>query len=196
MEHKKTFNLRTLVLIGVLSALVYALSSISIQIPLSFSEGTRIHFGNIICLLGGVLFGPLVGGLSAGLGSMIFDLSNPMYASEFWITFINKFAMGFVAGWLAHHSLKQLPAFPRALVAGMAGQLTYILLYLAKSAVMIHFITGTPWEATFIVLGGMAMVSTFNGVMAVAACSLLAPPLLAGLNATGFYRNKSGHPAQ
>ena len=64
---KRTVNIRTLVLIGVLSAMVFVLSMVSWQI----GEVSRIHFGNIMCLLAGVLFGPLVGGVAAGLGSML-----------------------------------------------------------------------------------------------------------------------------
>lgn len=195
MLHKKSFSLQTIVLVGVLSALVFALSSISIQIPLSFGEGTRIHFGNIMCLLSGVLFGPLVGGLSAGIGSMLYDFSNPLYASEFWITFLTKFAMGFMAGFIALITRNKLATFPRILLASIAGQLTYIVLYLFKSAIMQHYINGNPWPATWVVVSGKAVISSINGLIAIVACTLLAPPLLAGLNASGLFRPKSGHSA-
>ena len=100
MQQSKKFDMHSVVLVGVLAALVFALSSVEIVIPLSLGDGTRIHFGNIMCLLAGVLFGPLTGGLAAGFGSMIYDLTHPLFISEFWITFLTKFAMGFVAdGW-------------------------------------------------------------------------------------------------
>ncbi|MDR0380899.1 MAG: ECF transporter S component [Oscillospiraceae bacterium] len=170
-------KVQTLVLIGVFSALVFALSYISIPIPVSFGDNTRIHLGNIMCLLAGVLFGPMIGGLSAGIGSMLYDFTNPLYFSEFWITFITKFAMGWVAGLPATRVLRRLPAVPRALAAGAAGQLVYIVLYLLKTAVMQRFVYGLPWPGVWVVVGAKALVSGFNGLVAVAACTVLAPAL-------------------
>ena len=98
MKRNGRFTVRSLALIGILSALVFALSLIQIPIPLAMGDNTRIHLGNIMCLLAGVLFGPLAGGLAAGFGSMLFDFTNPLYVSEFWITFLTKGTMGLVAG--------------------------------------------------------------------------------------------------
>jgi uncharacterized membrane protein len=186
MHAKKRFNVQVLVLIGVLSALVFALSYVQIPVPIVPGDNGRIHLGNSMCLLAGVLFGPLVGGLSAGLGSMLFDLTNPLYISEFWITFLTKFAMGWLAGWLAHHTLHRLHAFPRALLSALGGQALYIVLYVIKSAVWSHFVYGNPWEGVGYVVAMKALTSGINGLMAVAACALLAPALGAALKAAGI----------
>lgn len=175
MQHKAKFDIRSLVLIGVMSALVFTLSWVSIQIPLAMGDNTRIHFGNIMCLLSGVLFGPVVGGLSAGIGSMLYDFTNPLYFSEFWITFLTKFAMGCVAGLLANRALPKLPSFPRMLVGAIGGQFTYIVLYLGKSLIMQHYVYGNPWAAAWVVAAGKVVVSSVNGVIAVIGCVLLAP---------------------
>ena len=92
METKSKFSVRQLAIIGLLSALVFVFSWI--QIPLG--EVARIHLGNVFCVLSGLLFGPLAGGLASGFGSMLFDFTNPLYISESWITFITKFFIGFL----------------------------------------------------------------------------------------------------
>jgi ECF transporter S component (folate family) len=192
MQDRKTrFDVRTLALTGVLAALVFALSLIQIPIPLALGDNTRIHLGNVMCLLSGVLFGPLVGGLAAGIGSMIFDLANPLYASEFWITFLTKFAMGFVAGLLAARLPRRVPQAPRVLVAALGGQGLYILLYLLKTAIMQHYVYGNLWMVVWPVVGGKALVSGVNGLIAVVACTLLAPALRAALNKAGLFPNHS-----
>ena len=83
MEKKNRWNVHTLAVIGLLSALVFVFSWV--QIP--FGDVARVHLGNGFCALAGLLFGPLVGGLSSGIGSMLFDFTNPAYIAESWITF-------------------------------------------------------------------------------------------------------------
>ena len=67
---KKKFSTKQIALIGVLSALVFAATYLHIDIPTALGK-TMIHFGNVVCLLGGLLFGPVTGGLSAGIGSAL-----------------------------------------------------------------------------------------------------------------------------
>ena len=63
MENKK-FTTRRIALIGVLSAMVFAATYLHIDIPTALGK-TMLHLGNVVCILGGLLFGPLTGGLSA-----------------------------------------------------------------------------------------------------------------------------------
>ncbi len=185
---KTSFPIRRVVLIGVFAALVFALSWISIPIPLAIGENTRIHFGNIMCLLAGVLFGPLTGGLSAGIGSMLFDFSHPEYASEFWITFITKFAMGFVAGVLARHLPKKIPVFPRQLVGAVCGQAAYIVLYMAKTFLQQRYLYKIQLELVWPILLGKLLASAANGLIAVVGCVILAPILKAALDKAGLFK--------
>ncbi len=187
-QPKRKFNVKTLALIGVMSAMVFALSLVSFPIPLGLGDQTRIHLGNIMILLSGTLFGPMVGGLAAGIGSALYDFTNPLYISEAWITFLTKFAMGFAAGWLARRLPAGLASVPRTLAAGLGGQVLYIALYLAKSAIFQHYVYGNPWAAALAVTGGKALVSGINGLIAVAGCVLIAPVLRRALDAAGLFR--------
>ena len=52
------------------------------MIPISTGiDNTRIHLGNVLCLLSGLLW-RLAGRMAAGLGSAIFDLTNPLYIAS------------------------------------------------------------------------------------------------------------------
>lgn len=179
---KKTVSIQTMVTVGVMSALVFVLSYISFTIPSPIGTPTRIHLGNIMCLLGGLLFGPWVGGLSAGFGSMIFDLSNPAYASEFFITFINKFVMGFVTGFMMHYVLKVLPKLAKLIISALLGGLSYVALYALKNIIVTRYMLATPWEGVWPVISLKVATSLFNMLLAVVfsvILTLLLEPALA-----------------
>src|SRR5574344_2065781 len=103
----KTGQIRTMVTVGLMAALVFIFTYIRIEIPVSITGGkTMLHLGNVMCILSALLFGKWKGGLAAGIGSMFFDLFDPMFLPECWITFIMKFAMAFVAGLIAYGFMK------------------------------------------------------------------------------------------
>ena len=87
---KKNFTIQKMAAVGLLSALVFIFSGVRIQ----FGEVAAVHLGNGFCALAGLLFGPGVGGLASGIGSMLYDFTNPAYIAESWITFLTKFALG------------------------------------------------------------------------------------------------------
>ena len=64
---------------GLLAALTAVGSAIRITGPADLVGTSSIHLGNIFCALSGVLLGPGLGGLAAGLGSAIYDMTNPIY---------------------------------------------------------------------------------------------------------------------
>ena len=93
---KHYFNTRNIALVGILAAIIFVLTKfISIPIPSPLGK-TALSVGNAMCILSALLFGPVTGGLAAGIGNALVDLSDPAWAPEFWITFINKFLMAFV----------------------------------------------------------------------------------------------------
>lgn len=167
---RKWYSIQNLAIIGLMSALVFVFSNISIPIVGS----TRIHFGNIMCLLSGVLFGPLVGGLASGMGSMIFDLTNPKYAPEFWITFMTKFFIGFMAGIVYKYAFKKLSNTLRIVFSCLSGSILYIILYITKNAIQYYFVNGVAGTALIIAIIPEIITSIINGGIAVIACVFLA----------------------
>jgi uncharacterized membrane protein len=159
----KRITIRQVALIGILSAMVYVTSAF-LQIPIPTAIGnTRLHMGNVMCLLSGLLLGPVYGGLAAGIGSMFFDLLNPAYIASAPFTFAFKFTMAWVCGQLAHRQ----PAKNGWLIAGaVLGAMTYVILYLSKSFLGDYLVLGMPFDAVWISVTQKAVVSITNGVIA------------------------------
>lgn len=173
---KKTISTKKLVLAGLLAALTVAGSALRIKVPLDISGFSAFHLGNIMCALSGILLGPWLGGVAAGLGSAIYDMFDPVYISECWITFLTKGAYGMAAGLIAWGGGKTWGgSAARAYLATVGGALTYAVLYLAKS----YFYSGllvsglTP-EAAALNLVGKLPATGFNAVIAVICAPILA----------------------
>ncbi len=94
-------NIYGVVLVGVFGALVFVSNYISVPIPVAIGDVSRIHFGNIFCLLSGFVLGPVGGGLAAGIGSALYDVTNPAYIASAPFTFLFKFLLAAVCGWIA-----------------------------------------------------------------------------------------------
>ena len=153
---------------------IQAGSAIRITMPLEIAGTTAFHLGNIMCALSGLLLGPWLGGLASGLGSAIYDIMNPLYISECWITFLTKGAYGLVAGLIAWGGKKNW-GYTKALLATLAGAVTYAALYLAKSyfysGLLIH---GLAPDAALLTLVGKLPATVFNAVVAIICAPLLA----------------------
>lgn len=185
MKQQSGKKVKLMAVVGLMAALVFVFTYIGIDIPSPLAK-TKIHFGNVMCLLSGVLFGALPGGLAAGIGSALFDLMDPAWAPGFWVTFINKFAMGFVAG-LLFQKLK-MNQHGRCMVAALAGSLTYSTLYIAKSVITMHIVEGVAWNAAFLAVSTTKLpVTLFNGVVAVICSVLLAEALRPALKKAGLF---------
>ena len=155
------------------NALLAAMSAVLGALSVNLGN-MKFTFEGLPVLISALLFGPQIGALAAGFGSALFDLQDPAWAPEFWITFINKFAMAFVAGWIMHRiSLGSDKV--RVWFAGLAGSLTYCLLYVTKNILSGHFIKGFTWQAA---LGETLLaklpVTLANGVIAVICAAILA----------------------
>lgn len=174
MEKKFTFTTKKTVLTALMAALTVAGSALRITLPLDIAGTTSFHLGNILCALSGILLGPWLGGLAAGLGSAIYDMLNPLYISDAWITFLSKGAYGLVAGFIAWGGKKQW-GYGKAAAATLAGAVTYAALYLAKS----YFYSGlllkglTPDAAMLTVIGKLP-ATIFNAVVAIIFAPILA----------------------
>ena len=84
-ETKDRFSVQKLALLGMMSALVFASNYLRVTMPIAIGGRTSFTLANILCCMSGLVLGP-AGGLASGLGSAIYDLTNPLYASECWIT--------------------------------------------------------------------------------------------------------------
>lgn len=103
------FSVYDIVLIGLMAALCFVGTYLHLDVPTPMGK-VMIHFGNVFCLLSGMLLGGVRGGLAAGIGSMFYDILDPAYISECWITFINKFMMAFLCGIIVSYGVKKIAA--------------------------------------------------------------------------------------
>ena len=129
---KQAITTKHLVLTALLAALTVAGSALRVTLPIDIGGNTSFHLGNIMCALSGLLLGPWLGGLASGLGSAIYDMTNPLYISECWITFLTKAAYGLVVGLMVLKA-KNNWGYGKAILATAAGAVTYAILYLSKS---------------------------------------------------------------
>lgn len=174
MNSNKSLSTKKLVTAALLAALTTAGSYLRITLPLQIAGTTSFHLGNIMCALSGILLGPWLGGLAAGLGSAIFDILNPLYISEAWITFLFKGAYGLAAGTVAWMGCRKW-GYGKATVATIAGALTYAALYLAKSYFYNGlFLNGLTADAAMLTVIGKLPATTFNAVVAIICAPLLA----------------------
>ena len=156
---------------GLLAALTAVGSGLRIVIPVSIGGNSAFHLGNIFCALSGILLGPGQGGLAAGLGSAIYDMTNPIYISECWLTFLMKGAYAVAVGL----TFKQLRVgeYLRDLLSTTAGALTYAVLYLLKSFLKAMIVSGVTAQAAVIAVGTKLPATVFNMAVAI----LIAPVL-------------------
>lgn len=169
---KKQLSTKKIVLTALMAALTVVGSALRITIPIDVGGNTSFHLGNIMCALSGVLLGPYLGGLAAGLGSAIFDMMYPAYISEAWLTFLMKGAYGLVAGLVASIGRKNQSYF-LAVAASFCGALTYALLYLAKSYFKSILISGVAADVAWLAVLGKLPATIFNGVVAVIFAPIL-----------------------
>jgi uncharacterized membrane protein len=176
---KKRIDLRTICMVGVLAAVCFAGNYARIKLPMTIGGTSAFTLGNITCVLSGLLLGP-IGGLASGIGAAMYDIIDPAYIVEAPITFLNKGAMGLVAGLIAYAGLHhkdgtvEAPSYRRYLVAAIFGALTYYVLYFTKC----YFYNGLAIQglepaAALLILPAKVPTSLFNGVLAV----VVAPPL-------------------
>lgn len=174
MEKKQTISTKRIVVAALMAALTVAGSALRITLPLDIAGTTSFHLGNIMCALSGILLGPGLGGLAAGLGSAIYDMMNPLYISEAWITFLTKGAYGVAVGIIAWQGKKPW-GYRRAVFASLTGALVYAALYLGKSYFYSgRLLKGLTHEAAMLSVIGKLPATTFNAVVAVIFAPILA----------------------
>ena len=170
---KQAITTKHLVLTALLAALTVAGSALRVTLPIDIGGNTSFHLGNIMCALSGLLLGPWLGGLASGLGSAIYDMTNPLYISECWITFLTKGAYGLVVGLMVLKA-KNNWGYGKAILATAVGAVTYAILYLSKSyfynSLLLKGLTSSAALTTVI---AKLPATTFNAVVAIIFAPIL-----------------------
>jgi len=186
------FTLYRIVIIGLMAAMVFVCTMfLGIRIPTPTGT-TQLKTANAICLLTGLLFGGWTGGLAAGIGSALFDLTYPEWAAGAWLTFIFFFAMGAICGGIAHAGGADGKNKARNWVAAICGAVGYWLLYIGKSIVVLC-LGGSVFSAAFIATVPKMLTGGINAVFAIVVSNLLAALLRPKLESAGIYEALKKH---
>lgn len=188
-KNRKTLYL--VVIVAVFAALVFVSSMISVPIPVAIGDVTRIHLGNIFCLLSGLILGPVGGGLAAGIGSALYDVTNPAYITSAPFTFVFKFMLAAVCGWVAHAAGNKGENHKLNTVAATAGSVTYMILYLGKNFIE-GLLLGNAMGAVLTALATKLLTSTTNAVIAVIVSVPLCAAIRAALKKSGLLEKMNG----
>ena len=178
-----------IVFTGVMAAIICVITTF--RIPLGQS---KVHFANSLCLLAGLLLGPVWGGTAAGLGSAIYDVLLGGYTYEAVITFISKFAMAWVTGilyqkWVLSKGEKSwkenlLPL----IISCVLGALTYVALYMLKTWIFKMYVEPVPADTIPGVMVAKLVPSLINAAFAVVTAPIFFHAVRPALKAGGILK--------
>lgn len=173
----KNNQLYKLTVTGLMAALCYvAFTYIQIPIPVPGGDTVALHIGNAFCVLAALLLGGVYGGLAGSIGMTIADLLNPAYVTSAPKTFILKFLIGLIAGFVAHkiahitkdHSKKYV--FKWSLIASVCGLGFNVIADPIFGYFYKNYILGVPSPAAKIMstwAGGVTAVNAVVGTIVV-----------------------------
>lgn len=150
--------------------------------------GSKVHFANAVCLLSGMLLGPVQGGIAAGLGSALYDAFTGYDFVNVLITFVSKFAMALVCGVIVHRSHQRKGRIDRTVLACVCGALTYVFLYMLKTFIYNRFVYGYPMDTVWATVLSKLIPSLINAGVAVVAAPLFYHAVLPALRASGLLK--------
>ena len=183
-----------IVFAGVMAAIICVITTF--RIPLGQS---KVHFANSMCLLSGLLLGPVWGGTAAGLGSAIFDVLLGGYSFfDALITFVSKFAMAWVTGilyrtWVLKKGEKNWKEELLPLVAAcVIGALTYVALYMLKTWLFKLYVEPVPVETIPGVMVAKLVPSLINAAFAVVTAPIFYHAVRPALKAGGILKKLEG----
>jgi len=154
-----------------MAALCYAaFAFLKIPIPTPGGGMVALHIGNAFCVLAALYLGGVYGGLAGAIGMTIADLMDPKYVTSAPKTFVLKFLIGLIAGFIAHklghitadHDRKYLffwTLLASAVALGFNVIADPIVGYLYKT-----YLLGIPQEASKIMATWAAGVTAINSV--------------------------------
>ena len=180
--NKREFSVFNITFIAMMAAMVYVVTLF--RFPLL---GSKVHFANAVCLLSGILLGPLQGGLAAGIGSAFYDAVTGYDLVNVLITFVSKFAMAWVCGMVIESDIhsKGKGRIDRTALACVCGALTYVALYMLKTFIYQKFVYGYPMDAVWATMLAKLIPSLINAAVAVVAAPLFYHAVLPALRASG-----------
>lgn len=182
---KKKITIHQIVFTALMAALIFALLSL-LTFPFL---GSKIHPSNAADMLAGLILGPWLGGLAAGIGNALYDVTHG-YGLEALVTFAMKFIAAMLVGMISRAYRKEGPWLKgkdhlRVILACVVSGVVYIALYMLKTFIKQHFIGGVPLEGTWVAMGEKLPGTLINNGFAIVVAPLFYTALRPALNAIG-----------
>ena len=170
---------------AMMTAIVFVGNFLRVTMPVPLGGVTSFTLANILCALSGIMLGPWLGFLAAGLGSFFYDLTG-IYASEAPITLFTKGMYGLIAGLVLYCLFKNAREKYGAQVAAAAcAALSYMVVYSVKT----YFYNGMflqgftePVQCWALVVSKIPATIT-NGAIAIIFAPILGVALMKALRA-------------
>lgn len=183
---KKGISTYDIVAIALMAAFVFvATYFFKIDLP-TIGGKTSIKLGNGICILAALLLGGWRGALSAAIGCTLFDLLDPIYAKEAWITFIRYFIMAGLCGTIAHWHGAAGKSFPRNVVAAIVGAYSYSAMYIGSKIIGQMALGASSVTNAVLAVTTNITASLINATAGVIVALVLVPVLRRALEQTTF----------
>jgi len=189
MKNDHVYKLSLAALFAALCYIGFAFFKIDIPVG---TEKTAFHLGNVFCVLAALFIGPVWGGLSGAVGMTIADLTSG-YVTSAPKTFLLKFCIGLIAGFVAHKVFKISKEQERRVPLGVAAALSCtagMAFNVVADPLVGYFykmyLLGIPQEAAGIWAKMGAVTTLVNAVVAVIAATVFYLALRPALKRTSL----------
>lgn len=188
MKNKIDDKVYKIVLTALMAALCYvAFTFLKIPIPTFGGDYVALHIGNAFCVLAALMLGGVYGGLAGSLGMTIADLLDPVYITSAPKTFILKFCIGLIAGFVAHriahitqeHDSKYI--FKWSLIASIASLGFNVIFDPIAGYFYKNYILGVQSDAAKIMstwAAGVTFINAVAGTIVVVVVYMAVRPVL------------------
>lgn len=185
MQKQSKISLYDVLTIGLMAAMVF-LATMFLGIKIATPTGvTMIKTGNILCLAAALLFGSWRGGLASGIGSALFDLTDPVFVYSAPFTFVRFFLMAWVCGKVAHIGGAKGKSAVLNSAGVILGTVVSVGLYIGKSIFEL-MIAGSAFQPALIASLPKVATSLVNGLTSSIIAFLIVPALRIALEKAGF----------
>jgi|SRR6056297_225905 len=160
----KNFSIKKMVYSSLLITLSIILTRVlSLRFAIGGVEGIRIGFGSLPIIFGGILMGPLAGGLIGALSDILGYFINPLgaYMPHFSFT---AFLTGFIPGLIFYYLFNQKLNYFSLIVSISVGQLISSVLLVP---LFLDMLFGVPFKISFIpkLVGETANVALYTYIL-------------------------------
>ena len=155
--------------------------------------GSKVHFANTMCLLSGLLMGPVGGGLAAGFGSALYDALWGGYdIIQCLITFVSKFIMAWLCAKIAFSGGREAKNHGWNVAACIIGALSYVALYMLKTWLFKMYVEPVPAETIPGIMVAKLIPSLINAAFAVVTAPIFYHAVRPALKASGILKQLEG----